>query len=309
MKTVYDVDEEMRTAFLKYADSLETTSWVFPNRFRKIMETNIGVVSALSWSGKDEEGLERRNPLVVIAGDSVTAGHFELSKHGLKCMSPEYAIIHSNSKISNEITDVQESYPERFRRKLIAEYEATSVNVVNAGIAGDTIIGLGERLERDVISLQPDLAVVNCSLNWNETLRTTGDFYDETLNVVQRIKTHTKAEVILMTPNIIAGDKLEQLTGQKNTLDDRVEMIRRISDEEKVCLADAYRVWKGFAAQGYDVTRLLANGFNHPTVTGHEVFAMELMKLFLRQEKSLEWKEGVLPVYPFDMRSSTCIDK
>ena len=118
-----------------------------------------------------------------------------------------------------------ESYPERFKQKLVQLYESTSVNVVNAGIAGDTIIGM--------------------------------------------IKEKTSAEIVLLTPNMDAG-------------------------EENVCLADVYRIWEGFAALGHEVSRMLANGFNHPTATGHEVYALELMNLFPKQVRDETWKEAAV---------------
>jgi len=65
-----------------------------------------------------------------------------------------------------------------------------------------------------------------------------------------------------------------------STLPERVEIIRKIVAEEETCLCDTYALWTEFLKKGYDVTKMLANGINHPSKAGHEVYAIELMKLF-----------------------------
>ena len=67
-----------------------------------------------------------------------------------------------------EIYDARESYIEKYRSMLIDRFELTSVSVINAGIAGDTLPSMIARAERDVIRYQPDLILVNGSLNWND---------------------------------------------------------------------------------------------------------------------------------------------
>ncbi len=61
---------------------------------------------------------------------------------------------------------------------------------------------------------------------------------------------------------------------------ERVQAIRELADEEKVCLADVYAVWESARDAGCPWRELLANGVNHPGVEGHEVYALALMKLF-----------------------------
>ncbi|MBO6000090.1 MAG: SGNH/GDSL hydrolase family protein, partial [Lachnospiraceae bacterium] len=62
-------------------------------------------------------------------------------------------------------------------------------------------------------------------------------------------------------------------------LEDRVRCIREVAQEEQVCLADAYDVWEMARDAGCDWRDLLANYFNHPSVEGHTVYAITLMKL------------------------------
>ena len=133
------------------------------------------------------------------------------------------------------------------------------------------------RVYRDVIRYQPDLAIINGSLNWGEECGDTEAYKKVLTEVVKVIKKETKADIILMTPNMEI--QMEFAYNPKSSLDERVAVIRELAVAEGVCLADTYKVWKAYEAAGYPVEALLANGANHPSVTGHEMFAYVLMQL------------------------------
>lgn len=44
-----------------------------------------------------------------------------------------------------EIYDVRKSYIEKFKQKLIDQYELTSVSIINVGIAGDNMLSMMNR--------------------------------------------------------------------------------------------------------------------------------------------------------------------
>lgn len=276
MKTTFITEEKYAEKFLKLAENLCCTGDVRPLRFQKIMRENRGAIEMFSPFPQTGDGLERKNPLVVALGDSVTAGHFEsvmapldlkerLENGGLK---PDE---------SAEIVDVLESYVDRFRRKLVEKYEITSVSVVNSGIAGDTILGMEKRLDRDVIRYQPDLVLINASLNWPPECGG-NDVYEKTLKaVVTRVKEETRADIVLMTPNVSLPTPFDN---PDSTLMDRVKIIRKLSKELKVSLVDMYLVWEAYIKDGNPAKALLANGANHPSMAGHEGYAIALMQLF-----------------------------
>lgn len=302
MRTVFELPPEVREEFLRTAIEFQGDYSRRPEQFLRKMRQNIGSVAGLNPFGLDERGLERRNPLIVALGDSVTAGHFEWvipleelgerfreaqEERGSGASEGEAAseegaeIQHPELPGPVEITDARVVYHERFRQMLIDEFEQTSVSMVNAGIAGDTIFGMEARLSRDVVSLQPDLVLLNGALNWPQVLGDNRLFQEALLRVVRRIKAETDADVILMTPNMDAPNPL--FPGE-STLPERVQMIRQMASGEGTCLSDAYAIWEAMVKKGYEPGRLLANGINHPDKTGHEVYAIELMKLCCRQE-------------------------
>ncbi len=288
MKTTFRARQPFADIFLDCAEKAACVSPVRPVRFMEKMRTNQGSIGSLNGMGPDEEGLERKNPVIVALGDSVTAGHFEsllpADPEKIKELM-EIAMGRDGEEARKklppvEITDCRESYIEKFRQKLIDKYELTSVSVINAGIAGDNLIQMSKRANRDVIRYQPDLVLINGSLNWSEELGTTMQYKDCLRELVRRIKRKTTADIILLTPN---GDLPNTLFGDMDaplpTTPERVQVIRETAWEEQVCLADVYAVWEAAREAGCPWKELLANGVNHPGTEGHEVYAITLMKL------------------------------
>lgn len=292
MLTTFRIKQPYADIFINCAMEAPCMSPVRPLRFIKTMKTNQGCLGMMNGTGLDEEGLERKNPVIVALGDSVTAGHFE----SLLPTEPEKArkqtayamelIAKGDTETLNsmdpiEITDARQCYLEKFREMLIDKFERTSVSTINAGIAGDNLIQMEKRMDRDVIRYQPDLVLINGALNWNEAQMGTTDEYKKILKkMVRRIKAETQADIVLLTPN---GDLPNTLFGNVDapepTTLERVQAIRELADEEQVCLADVYAVWEKAREAGCPWEELLANGVNHPGVEGHKVYAIVLMKL------------------------------
>ena len=299
MKTTYRIREPFASTFLQCADDFVCNSPARPERFIRKMMENTGTAGAM-YGFVDENGLEKKNPVIVALGDSVTAGHFEalftpelmaklaevyspLSEGGT-FLDVGKKIIEMGGLPPMEITDARESYIEKFREKLIDKFENTSVSVINAGIAGDYLPSMSARAERDVIRYQPDLILINGSLNWNDEAMGDENVYKTILQqLVRTLKEKTDADIILLTPN---GDLPATMFAEMGyqmpdpTTWKRCEKIREVAQEENVCLADARAVWDAAKEKGCPWEELLANKVNHPSVEGHEVYARVLMKLF-----------------------------
>lgn len=281
MKTNFQTPPQWEKIFLELADTMNCTNSVRPEHFKEIMRKNKGDIQMFSPFGPTEDGLERKNPVIVALGDSVTAGHFESV-----AATEEEALLFFKKATEgtlteddvNEVVDVRNSYLTKFWEKLIDKYEQTSLSIINAGIAGDSMYGMEKRVYRDVIRYQPDLVIINGSLNWGPGNGSTKDYENVLRRVLASIMQETKADIVLLTPNM-EYHPLPMLVNPESSLDERVEVIRRLADEKKVCLADTYLLWKEYEKQGHPVDALLANGFNHPSVTGHEAYARVLMQL------------------------------
>lgn len=294
MRTTFRTKQPYANIFLKCADDFVCNSPVKPEHFIKCMEDNQGAVAGITGKGLDSEGLERKNPVIVALGDSVTAGHFEslmptdpevIEQFLQAMMNPESYKGELPEIRDIEITDARESYVEKFRRALIDKYERTSVSVINAGIAGDNLVSMAKRANRDVIRYQPDLILLNGSLNWSDELGSTEDYKKILTQLVQSFRDQTEADIILLTPNgeerntspflACMGVPIPEITTPE-----RVKAIREVAAEQQVCLADVYAVWEMAKERGCPWSELLSNGSNHPGVEGHEVYSKVLMKLF-----------------------------
>ena len=294
MRTQFRTKPEYAELLRKAARELPCKSPAKPLRFIQKMKDNTGFIGLISGKGLDEEGLERKNPLIAALGDSVTAGHFEslvpedpeeVRKYIAHIMNPDLPDDGFVMPKAVEVSDTRESYVEKFREKLIDQYELTAVSVINSGIAGDNLRSMAARMDRDVIRYQPDLILINGSLNWDGRLGTTAEYKELLRDMVRRMKAETDADIILLTPN---GDlpndtafmRMMGQEPQEPATAERAQAIREVAEEEQVCLADVYAVWVKARELGCPWKELLSNGVNHPGIEGHEVYADVLMKLF-----------------------------
>ena len=291
MRTSYRIPAPYAERFLKLADAYVCDSPARPLRFIEKMKHNRGAVLAAQ-KGLDKNGLERKNPIIVALGDSVTAGHFEAllpkDPEDLRRIYEGY-MAGEEPETPTEITDARESYIEKFRLASIDKYEQTSVSVINAGIAGDVLPMMFRRADRDVVRYDPDLVLINGSLNWDDETMGDAKAYKALLKgLVRKLKAETTADIILLTPNgDLPNDLLEPIgiPAKPVTTPARCEAIRELAREEQVCLADVRGVWDQAKDAGIPWKALLSNGVNHPSVEGHEVYARVLMKLF-EEEKA-----------------------
>ncbi len=297
MKTTYRIKQPYCDLFLQCARETPCQSPARPERFLRKMAMNQGILGVLSGFGLDSQGLERKNPVIVALGDSVTAGHFErlpsqgdpaqvmeattrrmelTERLGAQGVEEAFAKGELPALPPVEIADARESYLEKFRELLLDQFELTSVSTINAGIAGDHLLSMIARADRDVVRYQPDLVLINGVLNWGLNLGTTAQYKEYLRGLVRKLQQETEADIVLMTPN---GDLPNPPPPQGEGTPDRVEAVRQVAWEEGVCLADTYAVWERARELGCPWEELLCNGVNHPSAEGHLVYAITLMKL------------------------------
>jgi len=78
MRTMFHTPPEYADQFRKIAENFPCNSPVKPERFKKKMLENQGSITRISGMEQEENGLERRNPIIVALGDSVTADHYDI---------------------------------------------------------------------------------------------------------------------------------------------------------------------------------------------------------------------------------------
>lgn len=214
----------------------------------------------------NREMLEKEGPItIVVFGDSITHG----------AVAP--------GEINYETV-----YWNRLKKKINNLRNYVPVNVINAGIGGITAKGSLKRIDKQVLSHNPDLVIVCFGLNdVNGPL-------DEYINAMETIFDRCQkngAEIVLMTPNMLNTSVAEDTPKEhyeyaiktaeiqnSGKMDLYMDAVVKLAIQKNVSVCDCYKKWKKLS-ETQDVTYFLANRINHPTQEMHKLFADELYKV------------------------------
>lgn len=240
---------------------------------------SMNLISLLSKKNKD--AFENRPVTIGFLGDSVTNGCFEVFP----------SLTENGENGFDVVFDTENSYSANLRKMLNRLYPKAQINIINAGISGDSAHGGLARLERDLLPYHPDLTVVCFGLNDCNNREEGLKLYHDSLALIVRKLKQSGSEVILMTPQPICtrvhtqlrGENLRKLAEslvknfQEGVFDKYMQQIRDVAKEEEIPLCDVYSKWIALYNGGVDITDLLANYLNHPSRDMHWLFAISLM--------------------------------
>ena len=220
-------------------------------------------------------------PTIAFLGDSVTEGCFEL--------------IPKNSEGFNNVYDGESVYHKKVAEIFKVLFPTVLLDIVNAGAAGTGAAYGLERLERDVLSKNPDLTVVCFGLNDCGKEEAGLSEYVESLRGIFRRLKEAGSEVVFMTPCMLAAkvsetihpsfiELAEKLAArqERGVLDRYMDAAKALCEEENVPVCDTYAKWKRMAELGVDTTELLSNKLNHPIREMHNLFAYSLVETMMR---------------------------
>jgi len=220
-------------------------------------------------------------PTIVFLGDSVTHGCFE--------------VIEGNNKPLEVICDFEAVYHNQLKKLLNTVFPFTPINIINAGISGDTATGGLQRLDRDVLKFNPHLVVICYGLNDSNRCREKlQEYRNSLLGIFSKLKANN-TEIVFMTPNmkntyispLIKNPLLKEMarinmeTQLDGTFDEYIDCAREICGKEEVILCDCYSKWQKMYQDNIDTTVLLSNLINHPTREMHKLFAWSLFELIV----------------------------
>jgi len=206
---------------------------------------------------------------LAFFGDSVTHGYFV-----------------------DDVPDYDAVYHARLTRMLHRDHPVVPINVINGGIGGTTAKASLARLERDVISHCPDLAVVCFGLN--DVTGSIEDYAFAMDEIFRRLK-EAAIPAALLTPcmlNTYVDERVRpdlakyahvtcecQVSGK---MDRFMDAARDCARRHGAHICDCYAQWQALAAAGTDTTQLLCNLINHPARDMHQLFADALYDLIQR---------------------------
>lgn len=227
------------------------------------------------------QNADNPRPTIAFLGDSVTEGCFEL--------------VPRNSGGHDNVFDRESVYHKKVSEILGVLFPTVPLNIINAGIAGTGAAYGLSRIERDVLSKNPDLTVVCFGLNDCGKEDDGLAEYAESLREIFRCLREAGSEIIFMTPCMLAENVSEtihpsfvelakKLSERQNrgVLDRYMDAVRTLCKEESIPVCDVYAKWKRMAQLGVNITELLSNKLNHPTRELHNLFATSLVETMMR---------------------------
>jgi len=237
------------------------------------------VLNKLSRRNIDIES--RAHVTIAFLGDSITQGCFELYK-GYNC----------DFEGTN---DYEAVYHSQLKKMLNYVFPEAPINIINAGIGGNSAQQGCDRMEWDVFPYSPDLIVVCFGLNdacgGVEKL----EAYVSSLKEIFHKLKEKGIETILMTPNmmntyispltvpdsIIETAKFTSEIQNNGVMDVYMDAARELCANEGIIVCDCYRKWKMMSEAGVNTTKLLSNHINHPTREMHVLFAVSLFETIM----------------------------
>lgn len=218
---------------------------------------------------------------IAFLGDSITQGCFD--------------VYIDNNKNVQTFYDKKNAYHNQLAEIFTLLYPSVPFNIINAGISGDNAPNGFCRLERDVLTHNPDLVVVCFGLNdcggGKDGL---GRYIEALSNIFKSIQKSGK-EIIFMTPNMMNTELSPHIRDERilniakgtmknqcdGILDMYIDEALKLCDEFNVRVCDCYKKWKHLYDCGVNTTELLANKINHPISQMNKLFAISLVETIL----------------------------
>ena len=196
---------------------------------------------------------ENRTINIVCHGHSVPAGYFR---------TPHVDTFHA--------------YPHRLHQLLKERFPFAVINVIVTAIGGENSEQGEKRFAEEVLGHRPSLVTIDYRLND----RRIG--LDRARVAWQRMIEAALArqvKVLLLTPTHDITRLADPPQMDWSTLVKQSAQIRELAEQYGVGVADSFQRWELAQQQGAHLYELLSQS-NHPSATGHELVAQEIVNWF-----------------------------
>ncbi len=135
----------------------------------------------------------------------------------------------------------QGGYVALVREKLAQAHPDVKIEIVGAGISGNRVPDLEQRLERDVLARQPNVVVIYIGINdvWHSQngRGTSREDYEQGLQRLIKKIQGAGARVVLCTPSVI-GEKVDGTNALDKMLEEYSALSRKVARQTKSSLLD-----------------------------------------------------------------------
>jgi lysophospholipase L1-like esterase len=156
-----------------------------------------------------------------------------------------------------------------------------NVKVINAGISGHTTAEGLNRLDRDVLSHQPDLVTISFGLN--DMTRFSEEQFRANLETLVTRCRQAHSSVVLCTPNAVmetSGRPIEKLKRY-------CDVIHAVGRSLEIPVCDQFAAGEAFRAKDAWAFRCTLSDEIHPNMDGHKRMAEELCRTITSESVSL----------------------
>lgn len=192
---------------------------------------------------------DNRTVNIVCHGHSVPSGYFD-----------------------TPTVDTFHAYPHLLHRLIKERYPTAVVNMIVTAIGGENAVAGAARFERDVLTHQPDVVLIDYALN-DRGVAGVRDAWSRMI----RLSQERGVKVILCTPTWDVTYTTQSPEWQ--ALLNETEQVRRLADEFSVGLADNFAAFQRQVHQPDDLAQYLSH-WNHPSYAGHMLAAEEIARYF-----------------------------
>lgn len=166
----------------------------------------IQIQSIVAVAPPPQEPIASVSPISFMDYCNITNGVIGSGRLVVTPLEPRVLIVAVGSSSTEGIgaSTPEKSYPAFMEFFLNQNTKNVTFVVVNKGISGDTIGGIEARLDRDVLSLQPQVVILQTGLSDALSGSSTADYYAGLTRVVKKLKKNSS--VILMNSQAYPGE-------------------------------------------------------------------------------------------------------
>ncbi len=182
--------------------------------------------------------------------------------------------------LGDSITAAEPGYVSFIREMLDSLYPERRIEVVNKGVGGNKVTDLLERVDRDVLALEPDWVSISIGINdvWHGPDGTPlEEFRHAYGELLDRIAEGSKARVVLCTPSIIEEDPESELNVR---LRPYVDAVREIGERRGLLVVPVREAFISALERARQTTQrsLFTTDGVHLNQAGNTLFATTWLK-------------------------------
>ncbi|MRS25917.1 SGNH/GDSL hydrolase family protein [Bacillus sp. RIT694] len=146
-------------------------------------------------------------------------------------------------------------------------FGSETINVVNAGVSGNTIVDMSNRIE-NVINANPDLVVINSGINDVGKKVSNAIFEEKYKSIIEQIQNKTQAQIIIRTSNVTKDDWVnKRLEKEINPI------VQRLATDYKTGFVDLYSYYNYQIKNNNMELDSINNDNIHPNEKGQQIIS------------------------------------